>query len=123
MLLLVKCDYFSLHSMGSLCFSLLCGTAKRLQAVMGTNNQKMSLFIAWENVPALNAAEQSSVLSLYLLMRVPVFPSLTSSQRIDPPAFCATASCPVAPPFRALPSQILESGPAEREKIVLMHFL
>lgn len=44
---------------------------------------------------------------------IPVFPSLTSSQRTDPPAFYAMASCPVVPPSRARPSQILESGPAE----------
>lgn len=50
------------------CFSLLCGTAKRLQAVMGTNNQKMSLSVAWENVPTLNEAEHFSVLSMHLLM-------------------------------------------------------
>lgn len=48
----------------SLCF---CGTTKRLQAVIGTYNQKMSLFVAQENEPTLNAAEQSSGLSMHLL--------------------------------------------------------
>lgn len=122
MWLLVKHDYFSLHGMGSLCFSLLCGTTKRLQAVMRTNDQKMSLFVAWENEPTLNAAEQSTGLSMHQSTWVPVFPSLTSSQRTDPPAFCATASCPVAPPSRALPIQILKSGPAKREKNVFDWF-
>lgn len=60
----------------SFCF---CGTIKRLQAVMGTNNQKMSLFVARENEPTLNAAEQSSGLSIHLLTCIPKLDFITKN--------------------------------------------